>query len=110
MTMTGAARWQTFPLSLLVASITAAATPRSSPCTPLRSTVFPADSGRLRNADGVIFRALVDTETVNLSRLEMHVTTLAPGHAPHPPHRHLHEELMIVRSGTLEVLQNGTTR
>jgi quercetin dioxygenase-like cupin family protein len=79
-------------------------------CTPLTSTVFPADSGRIRSAEGALFRALVDTETVNLSRLEMHVTTLAPGHAPHPPHRHPHEEIMVVRSGTLEVLQNGVTR
>lgn len=79
-------------------------------CAPLTSTVFPSDSGRVRSADGTIFRALVDTETLNLSRLEMHVTTLAPGHAPHPPHRHPHEEIMVVRSGTLEVLQNGLTR
>lgn len=82
----------------------------SARCTPLASTVFPADSGRVRSGDGALFRAFVDTETTNLSRLEIHVTTLAPGHAPHPPHRHPHEELMVVRSGSLEVLQNNVTR
>ena len=77
---------------------------------PLRSAVFPAHTGRVRVTTVGVFRALVDTVTSNLSRLEIHVTTLAPGEAPHPPHRHAHEELMIVRSGTLEVFQNGATR
>jgi quercetin dioxygenase-like cupin family protein len=77
---------------------------------PLQSAVFPADTGRVRATDAGVFRALVDTVTSNLSRLEIHVTTLAPGKAPHPPHRHAHEELMIVRTGTLEVLQNVATR
>jgi quercetin dioxygenase-like cupin family protein len=57
-----------------------------------------------------VFRSLVDTTTTNLSRLEIHLTTLAPGQSPHPPHRHAHEELMIVRRGSLAVLQNGVTR
>jgi XRE family transcriptional regulator, regulator of sulfur utilization len=52
----------------------------------------------------------VDTATANLSRLEMHVTTLAPGASPHPPHRHPHEELMIVQSGRLDALQGGVVR
>ena len=77
---------------------------------PLRSAVFPADTGRVRVTDAGAFRALVDTVTSNLSRLEIHITTLAPEKSPHPPHRHAHEELMIVRTGTLEVLQNGATR
>ena len=77
---------------------------------PLRSAVFPPDTGRVRVTDVGVFRALVDTVTSNLSRLEIHITTLAPGKSPHPPHRHAHEELMIVRNGTLDVFQNGATR
>lgn len=77
---------------------------------PLGSRVFPPDTGRVRVTDAAVFRALVDTVTANLSRLEIHVTTLGPGKEPHPPHRHAHEELMVIRSGTLEVLQNGSTR
>jgi quercetin dioxygenase-like cupin family protein len=97
--------------ALLIGTAVAAQTPHAtSRCTPLASIVFPADSGQVRVTDGAVFRSLVDTATTNLSRLEMHVTTLAPGHAPHPPHRHPHEEIMIVRSGTLEVLQNNITR
>jgi XRE family transcriptional regulator, regulator of sulfur utilization len=83
---------------------------QSPPAQPLRSAVFPPDTGRVRVTEAGVFRALVDTCTANLNRLEIHVTTLAAGRSPHPPHRHAHEELMIVRSGTLEVLQNGATR
>src|SRR3954462_5263156 len=80
------------------------------PCAPLASTVFPADSGRVRQGHAAHFRSLVDTATANLGRLEMHVTTLAPGASPHPPHRHPHEELMIVQSGRLEALQGDVVR
>jgi quercetin dioxygenase-like cupin family protein len=83
---------------------------QSPPAQPLRSAVFPPDTGRVRVTEAGLFRALVDTCTANLNRLEIHVTTLAAGRSPHPPHRHAHEELMVVRSGTLEVLQNGATR
>jgi len=97
-------------------ALPALATPRgaaaqSTPArAPLRSAVFPPDTGRLRVTDAGVFRALVDTVTSNLTRLEIHVTTLGPGKSPHPPHRHAHEELMIVRNGTLDVFQNGATR
>ncbi len=76
----------------------------------LRSSVFPPDTGRVHATESGVFRSLVDTTTTNLAKLEIHVTTLAPGKSPHPPHQHAHEELMIVRSGTLEVLQNGIIR
>ena len=79
-------------------------------CAPLASVLFPADTARATSANGARFRSLVDTVTANLARLEIHVTTLAPGKSPHPPHRHPHEEIMIVRSGTLEVFQNSATR
>lgn len=76
----------------------------------LRSTVFPADSARSRRAQSPVQRSLVDTTTAILAKLEMHETTLRPGESPHPPHRHAHEELMIVRSGTVQVYQNGVTK
>jgi quercetin dioxygenase-like cupin family protein len=39
--------------------------------------------------------------------IELHETELAPGLAPHPPHRHDHEEMILIREGTLEVTING---
>jgi mannose-6-phosphate isomerase-like protein (cupin superfamily) len=37
----------------------------------------------------------------------MHETDLAPGAMPHPAHHHAHEEVFLVREGTLEVTITG---
>jgi quercetin dioxygenase-like cupin family protein len=52
-------------------------------------------------------REVFDAPTATLERFASHVTTLNPGQAPHPAHKHPEEELMIVRQGTLEVTLNG---
>jgi quercetin dioxygenase-like cupin family protein len=48
--------------------------------------------------------------TATLDQLECHVTTLKPGEAPHAPHQHPEEELIIVKEGTIEAMQNGVTK
>jgi len=39
--------------------------------------------------------------------IELHMTELAPGEAPHPPHHHVHEEMVILLQGTLDVTIMG---
>jgi quercetin dioxygenase-like cupin family protein len=39
----------------------------------------------------------------------MHITELAPGLAPHPPHHHAHDEMIVIRQGTLAVMISGKT-
>jgi quercetin dioxygenase-like cupin family protein len=41
--------------------------------------------------------------------LEVHETELPPGGAPHPPHRHLHEEMIVVLEGSVDFVVNGAT-
>jgi quercetin dioxygenase-like cupin family protein len=62
-------------------------------------TVTPTRTGDVRR--------IVQRPTATLGELEMHVTTLKAGEAPHPPHQHPDEELMIVKQGTLDALNNG---
>jgi XRE family transcriptional regulator, regulator of sulfur utilization len=52
-------------------------------------------------------RILARAPTATLDELELHATTLNPGEAPHPPHKHPNEELIILEKGTVEALVNG---
>ncbi len=53
------------------------------------------------------YRQVIKAPTATLHELELHVTTLLPGTNSHEPHRHVNEELVIIREGTVEVLSNG---
>ena len=55
-------------------------------------------------------RDFFQSPTATLDELECHVTTVNPGEEPHAPHQHQHEELLIVKEGTLETFQSGATR
>ena len=52
-------------------------------------------------------RPVFDGITSRGQRLTMHISELAPGKRPHPPARQPHEEIIVIREGTLEVSLNG---
>ena len=52
-------------------------------------------------------RAILNGQTHTGFGVEMHETELAPGLAPHPPHHHVHEEMVMIREGTMEVTISG---
>jgi len=39
--------------------------------------------------------------------LEMHETILGPGEISHPPHKHVHEEIIVIVEGTIEASVEG---
>ena len=55
-------------------------------------------------------RAVLDGLTHKGFRIELHHTELAPGEAPHAPHQHEREELLMIREGTLEVTILGKSK
>jgi XRE family transcriptional regulator, regulator of sulfur utilization len=75
-----------------------------------RSAVFDWNSIPPKPTESGSVRPFFRGPTATLDSLDIHVSTLDPGKAPHPPHKHLNEELVIVKEGTLEVLENGETK
>jgi quercetin dioxygenase-like cupin family protein len=54
-------------------------------------------------------RAVFDGKNHSGFPVELHITELGPGLAPHPPHHHVHEEAVMLRSGQLDVTISGQT-
>jgi quercetin dioxygenase-like cupin family protein len=76
----------------------------------LHSTVFEWTTADTKpNAWGAV-RQVTRDATPTLDELEIHISTLNPGQSPHAPHQHQHEELLILKEGTLETFQSGATR
>jgi len=74
----------------------------------LGPTVFHWDEiNPVKNAVGAQ-APLCKAPTATVDQLEMHVSMLNPGEMSHPPHRHVNEELIILKEGTCETLSNGT--
>ena len=59
------------------------------------------------SANGGTSRQVFDGITIRGQRVTLHISELPPGQAPHPPARQPHEEIIIIREGTLEVTLNG---
>jgi len=52
-------------------------------------------------------RAVLDGATHSGFPINLHMTELGPGQAPHAPHHHVHEEMIMLHEGTLEVTIAG---
>ncbi|MFN7994348.1 MAG: cupin domain-containing protein [Bryobacteraceae bacterium] len=83
----------------------AAAAAKASETLP--SQAHPFDSLPVQASGENRMRQVFNGETHTGMQLEMHMTELPPGGAPHPPHRHAHEEMILVHQGTMEVTISG---
>ena len=73
----------------------------------LDSTAWKWQDMQAKKTDVGELRPVVRQPTRTLDELEMHITTLNPRTASHPPHTHPNEEMVIVREGTLQAHVNG---
>jgi XRE family transcriptional regulator, regulator of sulfur utilization len=92
--------------SITLAAVTLA---QSADKAPMHSSVFDWKQIRPDSTPTGQKRDFFSTPTVTLDQLAIHVTTVNPGQRPHEPHRHWEEELIIVKEGTIEAMQNGQT-
>ncbi len=61
------------------------------------------------NAEGSVTRPVLRGELPTGEYVEVHETALAAGKMPHAAHRHAHTELMLLRTGSLELILDGKT-
>ena len=54
-------------------------------------------------------RAVFNGENHSGIPVELHITELGAGQSPHAPHKHVNEEVLMLRSGILDATINGET-
>jgi quercetin dioxygenase-like cupin family protein len=95
-------------VALIAISATLCVVAVSGQQTPvMQSSVFDWNAIPAKQTPVGSVRSFCKAPTATLDQLEVHVTTLNPGLASHPPHQHTNEELVIVKEGTVEALVNG---
>jgi quercetin dioxygenase-like cupin family protein len=92
-------------LALLVPAVAAAQPQKAKPTLP--SKVYLYDELPVKESNGNRQRAVLDGLTHGGFAVELHMTELGPGLAPHAAHRHVHEEMVMIRKGELEVTIEG---
>ncbi len=75
--------------------------------TPAPSKVFRFEDLRAQKSGALVTRQVFEGYTHDGFRIALHESQLAPGGMPHPPHHHKHEEMFMLREGTLEVTIAG---
>jgi len=74
----------------------------------LPSKTYRFEDLPVRDTGPTMFRAILDGQTHSGFAIELHETALAVGKAPHAPHHHANEELLLIVEETLEVTVAGT--
>jgi quercetin dioxygenase-like cupin family protein len=88
-------------LAVLFPALAAAETPK------MQSTAYRYEDLPVKVNGQNKSRAIFNGETQRGLGIEMHETELPAGGAPHASHHHVHEELIVVREGTMEVNISG---
>lgn len=73
----------------------------------LHSALFNWEQMKVEETPTGAKRNVFVDRTATLDQLSCHATTVNPGQASHAPHKHVEEELIIIKEGTFEVMQNG---
>lgn len=74
---------------------------------PLASGAFRFEDMEARKSGAITLRQILKGETHTGLLVDLHESELPAGQTPHAPHHHLHEEMLLVREGTMEVTIAG---
>lgn len=62
-----------------------------------------------KNPNGNVTRPVLQGQLPTGEYVEVHETSLGPGNMPHPAHRHKHTEMMLIRTGQVELILEQKT-
>lgn len=104
-----------FVLLLAPLTLTLPAPAQPAPTAPLVSTYGPPKDSTVLHSTFVDFdslptsgpRQVFDNPSIAMDKVEVHITTLAPGKESHPVHRHPWEEIIYVTAGQVDFNING---
>jgi len=83
---------------------------QTRPSLPTHSEAFSFDRLPVNSSpNGAATRPVLHGTLPTGETIELHETTLMPEQMPHPPHKHVHTELMLIREGTVEFLTDDKT-
>ena len=103
----------TFFCSTLMGQSSSTMKPSSNPPaapTPLNSNLFDWDSLTVTPTAKGARRDVFDGPTTTLDKAHCHITTLNAGEKSGEPTRHLQEEIIIVKEGTVEANWDGQSK
>jgi quercetin dioxygenase-like cupin family protein len=90
----------------VVATAAASSQVQAAPAV-LKSTTYKFEDLPVREGATSKGRNVFDGATHSGFHIDMHLTELLPGKMPHGAHKHEHEELLMIREGSLEVTIEG---
>ena len=91
-------------LALLIPALAAAS---GASAEALGSRLLRFEDLPARSSGPIKIREMLNGETHGGFLLDMHVSELAAGGAPHAPHHHVHEEMLLVVEGLVESTIGG---
>ena len=94
-------------LALLLPAWAAAQQTPSEKKGVLPSKAYPFEQLTGRQTATIKSYQILTGDTHSGYRVDLHESELPGGMAPHAPHKHVHEEMLFIREGEMEVMING---
>jgi quercetin dioxygenase-like cupin family protein len=98
-------KWSRREFPFLLPAFAAAQT--SGRKAPLPANAFRHEDLAARKSGAILVQQILKGDTHTGYQIDLHESELPAGEAPHPPHHHVHEELLAIREGLLEVTIGG---
>jgi quercetin dioxygenase-like cupin family protein len=95
---------------MLLTALGASRAPAQELSKRLSSNAFKFEDLPAKTNETSTSHAVLDGENHSGFPVEVHVTELPAGQSPHAPHKHIHEEIMMIQAGILDATVNGKTQ